>query len=97
MCTSRMVRLCFLSAARIRCSEIAHTRRHSPWAEPQSPATGGRWCRRSAAEGAGIGAWVKDIHKLATFSQHSLEIFHGANHLVPVPCILNDPLPPLLG
>lgn len=92
-----MVRLCFLTAARIRWSGIVHTRRHHPWASPQSPATGDRWCRRSAGTGAEIGAWVKDIHNLPTFSQHPLEIFHGADDLVPIPRLLNDPLPPLLG
>ena len=38
----------------------------------------------------------KHIHNLATFSQHPLEIFHASDYLVPVPRLLNDPLPPLL-
>ena len=38
----------------------------------------------------------KHIHELATFSQHPLKFIHASDYLVPVPSLLNHPLPPFL-
>jgi hypothetical protein len=57
-------------------------------------------CQRRKSVGVGfMGLWFrfsKDINNLPTFSQHPLEIFYRADDLVPVPRLLNDPLPPFL-
>ena len=67
--------------------------RHALLADVDLPAAeiGGGWFH---------GFWFrfnKHIHKLGTFSQHSLEIFHASDDYIPVANCLHDALPPLLG
>jgi len=66
--------------------------RHALLADVDLPAAeiGGGWFH---------GFWFRfneDIHKLATFSQHLLEIFHASDDYIPVANCLHDPLPPFL-
>ena len=66
--------------------------RHALLADVDLPAAeiGGGWFH---------GFWFrfsKHIHKLATFIQHPLEIFHASDDYIPVANCLHDPLPPFL-
>ena len=56
---------------------------------------GGRWCKRSGGAAVVVGPWLKYTQELHTCN-HSLKILNAPDYLVPVPRLLDHPLPPLL-